>query len=158
MPDPNQDLPGWLEARLRSIKEAKLRSHCYVPIPCASISQLEELRHRAHGELGAQLPEEYLLFLSLQNGGGEFAALFGTHAYQIASPQATIHITGLIEENLRLRHNTRRFAGLIVFGETDLDHIVMDTTSGAYFLQSRIGGELFEKLRDFTAVLELALT
>ena len=147
----------WLTQRMKSQREGEERYGIEVDMPACDPGELMKFAGEIREVFGVILPQEYLYYLSLQNGGGGIARLYGTRTYSVQNPKSVdFPIKGFFDANTYLRLQDPGFNNLIVFGETDLDYIVQDLTTGEYWLRSKIGGKFYERLPDFKAILERA--
>ena len=158
MPDSAQAFERWLARRLQEIREEQEPFGAYSPIPGADARELEAFESRVRSLFGVELPREYTHFLSVQNGGGQHAGLFGTRTFQLATPSGDVYVDGLVEENLRLRSNVASFDRLLVYGATDLEYVVQDLATGGFSLRDKTGAGHVGELPDMGAVIKFALT
>jgi hypothetical protein len=110
-------------------------------------------------EFGIRLPYEYLYYLSLKNGGGGYAGIYGTRTYTVQDPTGESgdrYIDGFFDANRYLRLQDPSFNNLIVYGETDMFYLVQDLTTGEYWERVKTDGSFYERLPDFKAILERA--
>ncbi len=105
----------------------------------------------------ASLPPEYLSFLSVWNGGGEHAAIFGTRSYRVESSSGSAQVDGFIQQNERLRGHGKTFEDVLAYGSVGSDYIVQNVKTGAWSVRSFNGTE-YEKFSDFAAVAKFAMT
>lgn len=153
-----EDLEGWLRERITQIRQGREPLGCYHDIPGCPPAELAAFAARVRQELGAELPTEYLSFLSVRNGGGERAELYGTRTSRFRSTDGSeAHVTGFLDENHRLRLGRSPFNALLVYGETDLDYIVQDLNTGRFRLRSKMGGEHSEEFPDMVTVIKFAM-
>jgi hypothetical protein len=111
------EFDAWLRQRVAAIRAGRAAYGIADGIPGASPDQVDQLAAAALREFGVALPAAYLQFLTVQNGGGEHASLYGTQA--IDEPMRSV--TSFIEANRDLRGDDADRAEFLVYGETDLD-------------------------------------
>ncbi len=154
----SDDLRRWLLLRIGQIRKEQEPYGCYCQIPGCKPEELDQFVARVQQTFGVHLPGDFLVFLSIQNGGGEHAGLYGTRTYHLNTPGGDAHVEGFVEENQRLRGDSSPFNDLLVYGTTDLDYIVQDINTGKFRLRSKIGGDYYDELADMAAVIKFAMT
>ena len=97
------------------------------------------------------------MFLSVQDGGGQQAGLYGTATRQFESPGGAAHVAGFIEANRMLRRPPPTFGTDLAYGETDLDYIVHDAGTNRFRRQSKVDGHAYDEFPDIVAVIKFAM-
>jgi hypothetical protein len=143
MPDPRHEFDRRLRQRLSEIRAMRAQFDIDDQIPGATRAEVDKLAADVRHEFQFVLPEPYLHFLTLQNGGGEHVGFYGTRPLD----EPMRYVAGFMEENRRERlGRASPFKSLIVFGYTDLDHVVFDIETAKYRLRSKIGGDFYDDL------------
>ena len=123
--------------------------------PCPD-ERLADLRRRAHDELGAEIPDEYLAFLRMQDGlnhNGLFIYASET-ARVVGTAGATIE--GFVDANQGWRAD-EHFTHYLIFGEGNQDLYVRHLPTGAYQVIDRVPGNLVATHPTFEQLLTAAL-
>ena len=148
----------WLKTRLAQIRDAETKYGVFVPIPGCDPWEIESFREAIHRTFSVSVPDEYLDFLSLQDGGGELVSLFGTRPRLIEQNGIEIHINGLIVENLELRDEHSRFEQMLLFGSSDMGYLGQKVGSNIFVHISSIGGHQIQTFSDAEEMIRYALS
>jgi hypothetical protein len=154
----NEDLERWLHAQIAVIRARQEPFGCYCPIPGCPPAELAMFVKEVRRLFDAELPAEYLTFLSVQNGGGEWAGLYGTATREFESPGGSAAVSGFIEKNQMLQRPPATFGKQLAYGETDMDYIVHDSATGRFQLRGKIGGDVYDELPDIVTVIKYAMS
>lgn len=122
----------------------------------ASEEEIAEAAGQVRGELGAQLPADYLAFLAQANGM-DFNGLVLYGAGQSPDkPGKGGFWQGLVATNQEWR-STGDHEGYLILGDTDMDLLTASIDGQEAALRDRVSGDVLERFGDVRSMLEKVL-
>lgn len=126
------------------------------PRPAASTADIEALVAATKRKLGAELPEQYIDFLTISDG----LNYDGLYVYDTKSTnmQQTLRDFwhGFVYSNELWRKNSENKSYLI-FANDDMDLYVQVSSSGAFQSMDKMAYDLFDQYESFDAMMIAAL-
>lgn len=124
--------------------------------PPATSAMLDKLKDDAKKELGADVPNDYLTFLSIMNGIDWNGMSIYSCADTISADSVRSHMPGFIETNLIHRDVVEK-GQIIVLGEDSLDIYVYDPKTEEYQSRDRTSLDIMESFETFNDLMMWAV-